>query len=92
MLPLFSPKGFWYYYPAYLSCGLTKFEYENTVLEFSVYALFSGNEESWYKEHFRCFSTEQIDFLRDFLRCVIADASLDLTDEAKKGLLSLNSL
>jgi hypothetical protein len=90
-LPLLSPKGFWYYYPAYLRFGLERFCYENAVLEFSVYTLFSS-DESWYKERFQFFSALQIDFLRDFLRCVAAETSLDLTSEAKKGLHSLSLL
>ena len=91
MLPIFSSKGFWYYYPAYLSHGLERFSYENTVLEFSIYAL-SASDESWYKVRFRHFSDEQIDFLRDLLLFIVEEDSLDLTSEAREGLRCLSSL
>ncbi len=77
-LPLFSPRAFRYFLPAYLLHSLDHFGYDG-VCEFTVYALTPGKETessaAYNRERFARFAPEQMDVVHDFLDLARQDES-----------------
>jgi hypothetical protein len=81
-LPLFSPQGYHYYLPAYLTYAAENFlPYDNSIIEFLIYSL-RPSEEDWskrfYQERKELFSQPQRKMILHFLDNVIQEPTMSV--------------
>ncbi len=78
-LAFLTLEAFHYYYPAYLIYSLSDFHWNNTVLEFSLYALVSKPSE-----RMRRFAQNEKQLILEFLDKVLeCEEMIDFFDEAR---------
>ena len=87
-LPLFTPKAYHYYLPAYIFCSFVQRDHD-TVIEYLIYSWSPSSDSSkaFWAQRRAILTDEQKELVRDILRAVIEDESLVYHHkDAERGL------
>lgn len=89
-LPLFTPRAFHYYIPAFILRSLEKFNPYDEVLEFVIYSLYPSEKIAdleWFEQRKELFSEQQISIIVQFLNSVLLDTNMQINySDAEKAL------
>jgi hypothetical protein len=73
-LPLFTPRAYRYYLPAFLLRALDSFDPDNLVTEFCIFDLSGDPHDDWYRKRIEQLTSDEAAISATFLRYICSDA------------------